>query len=804
MITPNRADLAAYLDMVFGYVDQHADSMTCIALRGTGEKGTPREGVFIEPIIVAGIESQFDIDRIYGHVQRWSLHGCASFIVPAAIDMAAMGDHKATEERVRLLTTIVVDIDKGDTTAALAHASKHLGTPTMVVHSGGTTETGAPKLHVYWRLTEPSDRVVAIAAARKVLALKLGGDPSFGRSTQVIRLPGSVYGKNGVAKPCAIADMSNYEYDLGEILASIEVMPMAPGVTVSDPAKLAPLLTPAAFSGGGKGLQFSAFKAGGGDADNRPDIRASLTTQVVEGGDEDKNRWSEFNRVAGHYIHTARVGGMTLDEAKDAAHGWMAANMKPAWPPVRFETEWKNLLAKDTKTKGPMPGATDTTVLTPMFRPAADLDAWNIDRWTMDTPPPVKFLVPGLIAEGVQHLLVAAGGAGKTFLLLDLALKIAAKRPGDGLKWLNMLLPDEAAGTAIMLTMEDDKPALQRRIHKLDPDKKLRKVPGMGKRCKIIPALNAGGAFPLVERERGTGTATVGKRWAEWLELIREIPDLRLVVIDTLNSTMHGDENNATIINEYMQAAAVQICGEKGAALIVTHHVRKPGANTKIYTGEDFLHEIRGSGALPGAFRLVLGVWQAPDYRARMSRLGLAAQEGQFFSYGVVKTNIEDTIYPNTRAALRQENGILGDITDLDMTANHSAKAIAEEWLVKAVEVCANDFRPLTKTSPTTGVFARRMVLPEALKTIPKHALQKMVDDLVERKDLVLCDPDGGKSLNYLDIPGGRLARGEGDGGGSYRVADGSWNPPDWERTYAWDPLHCRVVSLQDRHPMTR
>ncbi len=803
---PNRTDLAAYLDMVFGYVDQADDSQTCIALRGTGEKGTPKEGVFIEPIIVPGIEGQFDIDRIFGHVQRWSQHGAASFIVPAAMDLATLRDHKATEDRVRLLTTIVVDIDKGDTGARLAHATKHLGQPTMVVHSGGTTETGAPKLHVYWRLTEPSDRVAVIAAARKVLALKLGGDPAFGRSTQVIRLPGSVYGKNGVAKPCAIADMSKYEYDLSDILSAIEAMPTAEGVELSDPAKLAPLLTPASFSQGGKGLSFSGFKAAHGDADAKPDIRAALTTTIAEGGDDDKNRWSEFNRVAGHYIHTARMGGATLDEAKALAQGWMAANMKPAWPLVRFDAEWKALVAHDIKTKGPLPvpvtalggaaGRGDVIDLTPngtgVFAQQSTLAQWSVDAWAAGEKPKRKFLVEGLILAGKAHMLAAEGGAGKTFLLLDLALKMALHQPGAGEQWCGMPLTDLAAGTVVMFTTEDDRDELHIRLTDIDPQNRRRDAGG---RLIIIPTINIGGAFALVERERATGRAVLGQAWGQWLTQLRAVPDLRMVVIDTLNTTLHGEENNATVINEYVQAAAAVVCGELGAALVVTHHVRKPGANTKIYTPEDMRNSVRGSTALIGAFRVALGIWHAPDFRERLERMGKEPQAGHLFNFAVVKANNPEMTF-DTRAMLRQGNGLLVDVTRDEAKMIASSHDQVEAWMVKAVEYAAEKGHPFTiKAAMKRPPNGRKHQLPRLLQGLSEAKIKDLCDALVQDGRLVQCNPKGGTTYNHLDVPLGPLAKAIGPDGGAYRIAEGSdFTPPSWEHLFAYHPVNQCIV----------
>ena len=88
-LSPNRSDLVAFLTMVFGYLDPGDENHAyCIALRGLGEKGTPGEGDFMDPQIVPPLRGTLETDLIFGHVQRWSAHQRASFIVPAASALA--------------------------------------------------------------------------------------------------------------------------------------------------------------------------------------------------------------------------------------------------------------------------------------------------------------------------------------------------------------------------------------------------------------------------------------------------------------------------------------------------------------------------------------------------------------------------------------------------------------------------------------------------------------------------------------------------------------------------------------------
>ena len=145
-MNPNRADLSDYFDMVFGYADPGEENFAySIVLRGLGEKGTDGEGVFNEAEVLPPV-TDGTVDAVLAHVTRWSAHHRASFIVPALVAPSALSDKKATEERILQFTTLVVDIDKGDTAGRLAHAVKYMGVPSMVVESGGVTyaSTGRP------------------------------------------------------------------------------------------------------------------------------------------------------------------------------------------------------------------------------------------------------------------------------------------------------------------------------------------------------------------------------------------------------------------------------------------------------------------------------------------------------------------------------------------------------------------------------------------------------------------------------------------------------------------------------------
>jgi hypothetical protein len=730
--------VALHLKVIFG----NLPSSGFVCVRGIGEKGTDGEGTFREDKFIdlsSGIKVS---DEVVRHVERWSEHGRASFIVPAILST-----DRGTSENVREFRSVVVDLDAGDIEAKHAFLAKTIGEPTAVVMSGGLID-GVSKRHLYWTLNDPCSDVAEIVRLRDDLARKAGGDMQFGlgvegnpfgRAHQPVRIAGSVHGKGGIKSPVTIAcDMGNAQvYGVKLLKDRISQAKNHDGTEASAPAE---------------GL-FKPEKAG-----------LDLTEKVFEGSDDEKNRWSQFTRVCGHYLHVARRGDMSLDDAFQAVLGWMDANMVPPWPLQRAEREWHAVMNRDILNHGPFPEP-----MKPMVADGEGLEIWAAHRWSMTEKPKRQFLVDRLILAGKHQLMVAEGGAGKTFLCLDLAIKIASHTEGDEHEWCGGKILK--GGTVVILTTEDDKDELHIRLHDIDAEKRREKA---GDKLIILPTINSGGSFAIVETDPKTGEAKPSRRWAEFFALLKRLPDLTLVIVDTLNSTLHGEENSATVINEFVRVAS-QVCGELGAALMLTHHIRKQGEEP-IRGVEDMKSSIRGSSALPAAFRSVIGIWHCADYDRRLPTMGLPPKRGVLWKMAVVKANNPE-MFDGEKTLLRTASGLLIDVTQHD---GFSSVNIGERhaWLSLAIERAAAEGHPysIEGKNAKSGLYRRRNELPPVLRQIGPGEFQHLVDDLLLGKVITSCAAKGGKDKKWLDIPTGPVATDE-EGA---ELNHGAYRPPNW------------------------
>lgn len=235
----------------------------------------------------------------------------------------------------------LVDLDSRDIPLARAHLLHHLGEPSLEVASGGRTEGGGSKLHLYWRLLGPArgDDLERIRALREMVALKVGGDGSFGSLHQPIRVPGSIHGKNGKLTAVRLLARGHESYALDDLVADAAGMPPLHGIPQAKQRQ------------------------------RKSAVSELMRRKVRAGGVDDVTRFEALSRVIGHWIRQARLGHVSLDDARRAVIEHNAALIMPPWDDAGLERECTALLQKDIRENGPMParGPGDPATDAPSF-----------------------------------------------------------------------------------------------------------------------------------------------------------------------------------------------------------------------------------------------------------------------------------------------------------------------------------------------------------------------------------------------------------------------------------------------------
>ena len=778
------AQLRQHLDFIFRPVDFQPGQFVC--LRGIGEKGTDKEGKFREEFFFQPAVEPYWQESVAAHCERWGKHSVASFIVPCVLR-----EPKATAANASVFTTLVADLDSGNTSDRMNWLVQNLGMPELVIESGGTTEDGTPKRHAWYRI-EPTSDIEGVINARHELAEYIGADlmlgrgvesNPLGRSHQPIRLAGTVHGKDGAPKQCRIEWVK-------------------PGSDTQCPTHLSVLsaiksAAPSPWRAEARPVQNVIQGLFGPETTNFGDQKPVELTRDVHAGGNVTTRFSEFNRVAGHYIHCARRGEMSIVEAFEALNGWVSAHMIPPWPAHRVQAEWDALVRQDIIAKGSMSAITQTTQTTTISHMGSQsgnfspnlLQEWAAHRWIVDPVPEHDVLVDGLVLKGEPHLFVGEGGSGKTFLLADLALKVAAMGLGDKFEWLGQKI--KGGGTAVLILCEDSKVEMHRRIKQLD---KSGLIKAAGDRLIVLPMTVLGGAFPLSERDYKTGAAITSPKWRQMLDMMKALPEPPvLVAIDTLNSVSHGDENSNIVIQEMMREAH-RVCGELGAALVINHHIRK--SNEPLRSLADLRNAIRGASAIPSFFRINFGMFSASDYERRMRAMGMTPKRGSLWKFGVVKANIHGLL-ESERTLLRDGIGLLQDVTAKDP---YAVVNITERlaWLVFAIRSAASALHPygLGGKNAANGLYKRRAELPPILRGVGWKEFGNLIEEALQRGHIVPCAVRGSKSKSYLDVTDGELASDE----SGVVISAGAYSSiPDWEEYY-YDGDTGEIVSAATKH----
>ena len=382
------------------------------------------------------------------------------------------------------------------------------------------------------------------------------------------------------------------------------------------------------------------------------------------------------------------------------------------------------------------------SVARPLSRQLADWLA--IDRF-VGKPKQRQWLVGGVFPMAQPSLIAAAGGVGKSFLLLSLAREIAAN---DG-TYLNApaLFGGflAAQGVAVYLTAEDDAIEIHNRLIALGP------IPN---RLYVLPLPDAGGAISLFAPDRMTKAASTTQAWVDLERQFREMVELKLVVFDPLQPLCALDLNvpeNAQFVCSRLAALAAST----GASVIVSHHFAKREA----WTPEQAREAIRGTGGLVDGMRSVYALWQAREDNAKavLKTLHLPHKRGSVVFGAVVKANGRANLGIVTY--VRDERGLLCERSAELLRTKPGTEDLLPE-LTQAIALAVANGKPYTKTG-INGVYERRFELPEAFHAIGKHTLVGMVDALLGSERIIKAMADNSKSVKWLDVPEGNLAKGQ-------------------------------------------
>ena len=293
---------------------------------------------------------------------------------------------------------------------------------------------------------------------------------------------------------------------------------------------------------------------------------------------------------------------------------------------------------------------------------------WGMDRYVGEAQP-IDWLIEDVLPRGVPGLMASLGGIGKSYLLLDLCVRVAAGPGNFGQFALGGSIKSQ--GRACMITAEESFSAVHRRLDQiLNPASKAKLMD----RLFLVPLPDTGGSTTFLRQSRGEYLMTPA--WFQFCDEVIEMGDVDLVVIDPLQ-TMVAAELNDPAAAQTFWAHVAKLTAQSGACVLVAHHMRKGGEIVGQFAARE---AIRGSGSLVDGCRWVYALWLATnDERTTTSEsLGYTVGPLELVHGAVVKSN--DIGVGEQRTYLRDvESGLLEDKTEQLRLEIHAAQQISDE-----------------------------------------------------------------------------------------------------------------------------
>jgi len=280
------------------------------------------------------------------------------------------------------------------------------------------------------------------------------------------------------------------------------------------------------------------------------------------------------------------------------------------------------------------------------------LDDWKIDQY-VDEPEPLEYLIRPTLPVETVALLASMGGVGKSYMLLDICVRLAA---GVGMGNYVFGGKVERQCRSVLITAEDSQRAIARRLHQIiSPDE----FPNLGDRMRLVPLSDAGGAKHFLVASGGNYRMTV--EFEEMCnELIKFEPEF--IGIDPLQAVAGVDINDAAAAQTWWNAIS-QLSTELKATILTTHHMRK--SEHEIDGPMAARLAVKGSTTLIDGSRHTICLWPAPTAQRLEAEDALGEPLGtmDMICQAVVKSN-ELGMSSDTTIYIRdKESGLLIDST---------------------------------------------------------------------------------------------------------------------------------------------
>ena len=266
-------------------------------------------------------------------------------------------------------------------------------------------------------------------------------------------------------------------------------------------------------------------------------------------------------------------------------------------------------------------------------------------------PPDREWVFKRLLPKKIVAALIAAGGTGKSFMAIHMAVASAS-----GGMFLDEFISEKPI-KVIYISGEDDQNELHRRLRSAIKNFSASHQSLVDNNLSFI---DFSGSFELFTNKLSFGETSITETPAKLIKMIQDKlgNEVGLIIIDPVSRFRGGEENSAPDTTRFVQT--IQLLSEQlNSTVLLVHHVNKNARANG--TGQN---NARGSSALVDGVRLVMELNALSDKEMK-DQFNIAPGTKELLSLSVVKSNYGKKIMPITVektddgsfAPFRQERG---------------------------------------------------------------------------------------------------------------------------------------------------
>lgn len=234
-----------------------------------------------------------------------------------------------------------------------------------------------------------------------------------------------------------------------------------------------------------------------------------------------------------------------------------------------------------------------TTVISPLF----DINDAKVHRFVQNPAPKRRWLLSNTLPLGKVGMLVAPGGTGKSFFAIQLAVAVATRS-----RFADHWNVDEDGASLILCAEEDDDDLHHRLLDVLavTVGQSAANLKLIEERVHIKSMLTENNLMTHANDRR----EIVPTDYVDRLILTaKQIPNLRLIVIDPASRFRGGDEIAAQDTTRFVEVLE-RLRSATGATVLLVHHTNKGSMNAEDVTQA----AARGSSALTDGVRWQMNI----------------------------------------------------------------------------------------------------------------------------------------------------------------------------------------------------